>query len=258
MSKLLRLKDYILLSAAFAGDMIEDIHRVGGIMPTIMKNAYGYVPARYKKSSYATAVSQMLSVGDIKRITDKNGQVHLELTSTGSKHVKRRFSLFNTSKKWDGLFMVVVFDIPESKRKTRNDLRSKLYSLGFGMLQQSVWISPYHFEDDLREFFVNNDLGNKAYVLSAQKMWTGDLKKMAEQIWNLKRINQKYEKVIEICKKATGYPTDKRQVSFQQAHTTYFDTLSKDPLLPKKLLPNYWLQQTALKMLNKFNDNYDI
>lgn len=38
--------------------------------------------------------------------------------------------------------MIIAFDIPESKRKARYWLRIELISLGFKMLQKSVWLGP--------------------------------------------------------------------------------------------------------------------
>jgi len=38
--------------------------------------------------------------------------------------------------------IIVVFDIPEKKRKMRDWLRAELIGLGFEMLQRSVWFGP--------------------------------------------------------------------------------------------------------------------
>lgn len=45
-------------------------------------------------------------------------------------------------KRWDGLWRVVIFDIPEKKRKVRNVLRECLKQWGFEELQRSVFIIP--------------------------------------------------------------------------------------------------------------------
>ena len=144
MGKLLRLRDYILIAAAAASEVFEDIRLVGGIVPKVMEGTYGFVPAKYRHSSYSSTVSQMLSTGDIRKIINRQGEVQLELTSVGEQQFKRRFKLFLQTHKWDGLFMMVIFDIAEKNRPARDQFRRKLEELGFGMLQKSVWISPYH------------------------------------------------------------------------------------------------------------------
>lgn len=46
-------------------------------------------------------------------------------------------------KKWDGIWRIVTFDIPEDKKAARNALRLKLKELRFYQLQKSVFIYPY-------------------------------------------------------------------------------------------------------------------
>lgn len=63
--------------------------------------------------------------------------------------------LHTINKKRDGVWKIIIFDIPESKRQVRNVLRSKLISLGFEKWQNSIWVSPYilakEIEDELNE-----------------------------------------------------------------------------------------------------------
>lgn len=48
----------------------------------------------------------------------------------------------------DGKWQMIIFDIPESKKRLRELLRETLYFLKYQKLQQSVWVCPY---DVLRE-----------------------------------------------------------------------------------------------------------
>ncbi|MFV1917608.1 MAG: CRISPR-associated endonuclease Cas2 [Patescibacteria group bacterium] len=251
MGKLLRLRDYVLIAAAASGDFVEEVRNMGGLVPKAFEGRYGYIPNKYKKSSCLTTVSQMLSTGDIKKVTDNKGNVYLELTSLGKKEFRRRFSLFLQRKKWDGLFMVVIFDIPEEERKVRRGLRTKLIELGFGMLQKSVWISPYHFEEDMREFLAIHSLDNDVFVLSAKKLWAGDLKDVAEKVWKVRRINKGYKRVIKKLKEASSLEGMKRKKTRNKAHSLYFDILRDDPLLPKEFLPSDWAQEKAQKVLRQ-------
>ena len=54
-----------------------------------------------------------------------------------------------TGGKWDGRWRIVVFDIPESKRPSRDALRAKLKQLGFTQIQRSVWAFPYECQKEL-------------------------------------------------------------------------------------------------------------
>jgi CRISPR-associated endonuclease Cas2 len=53
----------------------------------------------------------------------------------------------------DGVWKIVIFDIPEKKREIRNTLRSKLKTLGFKKWQESIWISPYKLDKQIEEEF---------------------------------------------------------------------------------------------------------
>ncbi|MBU0569725.1 CRISPR-associated endonuclease Cas2 [Patescibacteria group bacterium] len=252
MSKLLKLRDYILLSAAMVGEVFDETRLVGGLLPSAMKEKYGFVPPNFKKASYLSSVSQMLSTKSIKKEVDEKGRVFLKLTSAGKKEFRRKFPVFSMqAKKWDGYFMIVIFDIPEKEQSMRRRLRTKLKELGFGMLQHSVWISPYHFEEDMREFLAEKSLESVAYVLSARKLWVKDAEKLAEKVWKLKEINEGYEKVVNKMESFIDTPEAERKGELKEIWEIYLSTLTRDPLLPKELLPSYWLQEKAFGVSDK-------
>lgn len=62
----------------------------------------------------------------------------------------------------DGIWKLVIFDIPEKHKKVRNILRAKLKQLHFKKWQNSIWVSPFaldaEIENELRE------LGKKYFV----------------------------------------------------------------------------------------------
>jgi len=73
-----------------------------------------------------------------------------KLTEVGEKKL-RHWELedykFKRPPKWDKKWRVVIFDIPEKKRKARDQIRSVFISAGFYRLQDSVWVYPYDCED---------------------------------------------------------------------------------------------------------------
>jgi len=54
---------------------------------------------------------------------------------------------------WDKKWRIVIFDIPEKRKNTRNALRHKIQELGFRELQKSVFIFPFPCESEI-EFIV--------------------------------------------------------------------------------------------------------
>ena len=89
----------------------------------------------------------------------KNGQIYITLTKEGAKKAGK-YSIdelkIEKPKKWDGKWRIVIFDIPDITRLTREALRGKLIEFGFYKLQQSIWVFPYECCKEvkfLRQFF---------------------------------------------------------------------------------------------------------
>jgi len=61
------------------------------------------------------------------------------------------FKYLRHKRKWDGKWRIVIFDIPERKKKMRDFFREKLEELGYRKLQESVWICPYNIADKTEE-----------------------------------------------------------------------------------------------------------
>lgn len=64
---------------------------------------------------------------------------------------------FQKNIKWDHQWRIVIFDIPQEMHRQRNNFRNKLKSLGFYMLQKSVFVFPYPCEEELGD--ICDDLG---------------------------------------------------------------------------------------------------
>lgn len=81
---------------------------------------------------------------------EKDGKKFLRITSKGRKAFafeQAKVTLKNQKKKWDGRWRMVVFDIPERRRKVRTRLCAVMREIGFVRLQDSVWVYPYDCED---------------------------------------------------------------------------------------------------------------
>lgn len=80
------------------------------------------------------------------KISEENDQMKIELVEDGIKkayYYQLENLKIKKSEKWDGLWRVVIFDIPEEKKLARDVLRNKLKELGFIQLQKSVFVLPY-------------------------------------------------------------------------------------------------------------------
>ncbi|MFQ5626663.1 MAG: hypothetical protein ACE5FM_08435, partial [Methyloligellaceae bacterium] len=64
--------------------------------------------------------------------------------------------------KWDGQWHLVIYSIPETKRKQRQQLRERLRWLGYGHLAPGTWISPHARRPDIEALM--DELDVRAHV----------------------------------------------------------------------------------------------
>ena len=77
-------------------------------------------------------------------------------------------------KMWDNQWRIIIFDIKEMKRFWRGRLRAELRKLGFVMIQQSVWLSPYACEDLIALLKTDLRVGKEVIYLTT-KRFDGDI-----------------------------------------------------------------------------------
>lgn len=64
--------------------------------------------------------------------------------------------------KKDGVWKLIIFDIPEKQKSVRNFLRARLIALGFKKWQNSIWASPYELDAELEKEL--SELAKKYFV----------------------------------------------------------------------------------------------
>lgn len=80
--------------------------------------------------------------------------------------------------RWDGLWRIVIFDVPEEKRFARNTFRRHLKHLGFYPLNLSVFVHPFSCFDEVEFLRQISDTGKEVTYIVAQSIESSiDLKK---------------------------------------------------------------------------------
>ena len=83
---------------------------------------------------------------------NNDGTVMLTLSEKGkNKILKYDLDKIEIKKpaRWDKLWRLVIFDIPEEERAGRTALAAKLKELGFYPMQKSVFIHPYECKNEI-------------------------------------------------------------------------------------------------------------
>ncbi len=266
MRKLLRPQDMLLLGLGNVLDLFEEVRDPFGIMAKSYENMYGWIPRQYKRHNFNHLVWRSLKTGYIEKVI-KDGMPYLRLTTVGKNKIERDFPLLtSTRKKWDRKWRVVVFDIEEVSRKARERFRHKLKEVGFGMLQESVFISPYDIAKDFSEFTESQGLANFTYVLEVSNIITGEIKTFANKIWKLEELNKKYKSIIQEIEdnhlisisgrrnKLNDQEGEKRlKNTISKVWQEYLEIVLRDPFLPKELLPVDWEGEKTRALMKRLH-----
>lgn len=111
-------------------------------------------PAMVYKEFY-NALFRMAATGLIEKIR-RGSALSAKITNDGRLLLRRK----NPVK--DGVWKLVIFDIPEKHKKVRGILRAKLKQLYFKKWQNSIWAAPYALDEEIESEF--KELGKKFFV----------------------------------------------------------------------------------------------
>jgi CRISPR-associated endonuclease Cas2 len=118
--------------------------------------AKGLIKAYFRNRKF----KKELFLRDLKRLQTRklidyrvlpDGRISLVLSKRG-KQYKLIYDFDNmqlNKEKWDGQWRLVMFDIPDYKKRARDVLRGKLASLGLYSVQESVFLTPYECEKEI-------------------------------------------------------------------------------------------------------------
>lgn len=105
----------------------------------------------------------------IKRLENKNliylSGEKIKLTQKGRDIIKRMQAEDITIEKtkWDGIWRLVAYDVPERRKKERDYFRMRLIGLGFLEVQKSLYVIPYECLQEIAVF--GQSLGLAPYIL---------------------------------------------------------------------------------------------
>lgn len=132
---------------------------------------YNIFKTARQKYQYPETVKRMREKGLINFI-HKEGDLKIILTNKGKSIAQSLFLQdYKPSKrpiKWDGKWRMVMFDIPEEKRKLRNILRFHLKKVGFLQIQGSVWIYPYPCEEIVTLIKINFNFNSEVIYITTE------------------------------------------------------------------------------------------
>jgi len=176
----------------------------------------------------------------------KKGQEFWQITEEGKRRLQSLLPRYQEKRTWDGHFYLITFDIAEKNRRHRDLLRDYLRRIGAGMLQISVWLTPYDPRGILKEFIKKRNLSGAVIVSDVGKegsIGEEDLDDLIRRVYKLDELNERYRNFIGLIK---NRELDKPQVAFR-----FLSILADDPQLPFELLPYDWQGKRAYEVFKE-------
>ena len=128
---------------------------------------YNWWDRPLKKSTLAAVLKRLRENGMIDFLDERN--IVVRLTHKGQdKALWTRMRLID--EKWDGKWRLIIWDIPEKKKKVRDRLRFKLKYLGFTKLQDSVWFSKKNCTKELKDYIRRIGISDWVIVIESDNI----------------------------------------------------------------------------------------
>ena len=115
----------------------------------------------YEKQKARTNFSKFINYLKANRyikIKELENKSAIALTPKGARKVlkiKLNTEREKAQKRKDGKWQMVIFDIPEHKKKTRDIFRKYLRYLGYQPLQKSIWVCPFDVYEETKNLVEN-------------------------------------------------------------------------------------------------------
>jgi DNA-binding transcriptional regulator PaaX len=127
-----------------------------------------------KKTSYAIArsVKNLIDSGCAEMINSDN-QSYIKLTQKGKNKLNNIRLLGEdalVSTNWDGFWRIIILDIPENRKSEREALRYLLKKANFVCIKNTVWISPFPYENLFTNIKKDLNLATELMIVVSDKL----------------------------------------------------------------------------------------
>lgn len=211
----------------------------GGLVMLLREFAFSDGAAR-------AALTRIVRRGLVARV--RSGRlVHYELTPRCERLLVEgdgRIFTFGRLPADAGPWTVLWHQIPEDRRLERTRLGRRLRFLGFGSVQDSVWVSPHDHSSEVFELVSDLDIGEYATVFLARVPGAGvglGLPALVSRAWDLSGLEDRYQ---AFCSRFERYLTPEAPASDREAFLVrtrlmhlFRGFAQLDPELPDEFAP---------------------
>ncbi|MEU0061128.1 PaaX family transcriptional regulator C-terminal domain-containing protein [Streptomyces sp. NPDC006334] len=154
---------------------------------------------------------------------------------------------------WDGSWTLLGFSLPDSWKRQRHDLRSRLAWSGFGALYSGLWIAPG--DVDVSAVVAELGLTDHVKIFHARADTATDIELMVRDTWDLESIAARY---VTFDKRWTAHlgagSGDDPIATRLRLVSEWLGTIRTDPRLPVAHLPRAWPAGPAQETFRRVAD----
>ncbi len=159
--------------------------------------------------------------------------------------------------KWNGIWYVLAYDVPEPQRRYRTTLRRFLKRQRMGGLQGSVWISPRDIRPVYSDLCTAAAVDDYAILLESRTVLGKNAHDVVRMAWNMDRIvaSQKWyrQAARDALRHAAGGLEPRALLELARGEVdAYLSVMEPDPLLPKALWPQEYRGEQTLEAHRDF------
>ena len=162
------------------------------------------------------------------------------------------------SKRWNGLWYVLVYDIPEANRSFRDGLRKFLRKNRLGCLQRSVYVTPHDIRPEYDDLVQALNVQYDSYLFEATTVLGREARDIVLSAWDFRKIDDAQLWYCDLCEHNStalcgdDVTPDLIGTIAREELTAYASVMDMDPLLPRELLPHGYLGFRVLETHNAF------
>jgi phenylacetic acid degradation operon negative regulatory protein len=232
--------------------------RDGEVWTGTLVEALGALGVEEKSARQALARTAAEGLLDSARYGRK---VRWNLTPAGDRLLRegtdRIYSFMREPHRWDGRWLVVTVAVPESQRRLRHRLRTKLTWLGLGSPSPGRWVIPDASKAAaVRDVIGELDLADRAHAWTGPAAGIGDTTRLINAAWDLDAVEKRYLGFIERLQTVTAATARDAFVNQVLLIQEWRRFPFLDPDLPAELLDHQWPGPRAAAVFHDLRDRW--
>lgn len=156
---------------------------------------------------------------------------------------------------WDGTWTIVGFSLPDSWRRERHDLRSRLLWGGFGPLQSGMWAAPGRV--DVAALVDGLGLDDHLKAFQGVAVEPTDAARLIDAAFDVPGIARRYQAFLSRWDRPEPVAESDDLARQLLLHTDWLDLVRRDPHLPAEHLPEDWPAVRAESVFQSLARRYE-